>query len=88
MLHERRVKALVADADFIRDQLDTDERMDEAKRHVREAMLQHALGRISIEERDRILDILLFAVSAKAFPEIRSETPRDFDDHLPYGSLA
>ena len=47
---------------MIRDYHDGPERMDEAQRFVREAMLEFTLGKITDDARARILDILAFAV--------------------------
>ena len=62
LLHERHVQARVDAAELIRDFSDCAERTVEAERFVREAMLEFTLGRISDDERIRILDILAFAV--------------------------
>ena len=63
-LRRRRFEAMQADAELARDHPDGDERMQEAKRLVREAMYCQTLGRITLAERDRILDTLSFAVEA------------------------
>ena len=59
-LRERRARVLLADAAFIRDYPDCAERDQEGKRHIREAMHEHTVGRITLQERDQILHILSF----------------------------
>jgi hypothetical protein len=62
LLHERHVQARISTAELIRDYSDCPERTAEAERFVREAMLEFTLGRITDDERTKILDILAFAV--------------------------
>lgn len=87
-MRERHVGALVADAEFICGHHDDAAKMDEAQRHIREVMVLHALGRISTVERDRILNILWFAVPSEAPPGTRNEPHGQFDDHMPYGRIS
>lgn len=61
-LRDRRVVAHIADAEFIRDYPDCPERIEEAERHVRNAMFEFTVGRITDNERKAILQILAFAV--------------------------
>lgn len=63
-LRRRRFAATESDAAFVRDHPDSPERLAEAERLVREAMYDHALGRLTAAERDRILTLLSFAVDA------------------------
>lgn len=63
-LRRRRFEAMQGDAELARDHHEGDERMREAKRLVREAMYCQTLGRITLAERDLILDTLSFAVEA------------------------
>lgn len=62
VLRGRRTAALIADAELIRNVPTGSDRNEEANRYVREAMLLFALRKITREERDRILDILSFAI--------------------------
>lgn len=62
LLHERRVQARAADAEFIRGYPACLERTAEAERFVRDTMLAFTLGTITDDERRRILEILSFAV--------------------------
>lgn len=84
VLRGRRTAALIAEAELIRDAPMGTDRDDEAHRYVREAMLLFALRKITRAERDRILDILAFAIPAAspqteppASADIDSPTPRD-----------
>jgi hypothetical protein len=62
ILRARSAHAQIADAELIRDYHVGPERLAEAERFGREAMLEFTLGRITDDERARIFDILAFAV--------------------------
>lgn len=87
VLHQRRVGALIGDAKFIGKQPHSNEKMEEARRHVREAMVQHALGRINQQERDRILDILSFAVVAETLPNREPQLESNLDSSAAHGAV-
>lgn len=87
VLHQRRVAALVADAEFIRDQPDSGDKIEEAKRHIREAMLLYALRRITRAERDRLLAILSFVTVHEALPKPDRPPHPYFDDPDLHGPL-
>jgi hypothetical protein len=78
-LRERRARALLADAEFIRDHPDFPERDQEGQRHIREAMHEHTVGRITLLERDHILRILSFT-SVRQVPDIHDSPPAFFHD--------
>lgn len=77
----------MSDAEFIRDYADGEHKTEEAGRHIREATLQHALGRISMTERDRILDILAFAVVAQTSPDAQPQVKYDLDSPAAHGGV-
>jgi hypothetical protein len=62
LLREQHVRARIEAAELIRDYPDSPERVAEAERQVRQVMLEFTVGAISDEERNRILEILAFAV--------------------------
>jgi hypothetical protein len=62
LLRHRREEHLVADAQFVRDHPDSTERLDYARRIIRDAMLQCVLGSISQEAETRVLTVLSFAM--------------------------
>ena len=62
LLRRRREEHLVADAETVRDYPDSAERLDYARRLVREAMLQCTLGNIGQEAESRVFTILSFAM--------------------------
>lgn len=78
-LRRRRTNAFIADAELIRDAPDSEERQDEARRTIRNAMLLFALRKITRAERDRILDILSFATITEPTPEPEPPLYRDLD---------
>lgn len=87
LLKNRRTSALIADAELIRAAPAGQERDDEARRAIREAMLLFSLRRITITERDRILDILSF-VSVREPPPPQDRPPHPyFNDTDPHGPL-
>ncbi len=89
LLRARRTAALLADAELIRDAPPSTEREDEARRAVREAMLLFSLRRISLAERDRILDILSFAAVREPVPEPADPDPGfDLDSPDAHGPIA
>ena len=63
-LRLRRVEASQSDAELTRDHPESSERMQQGQRLVREAMYHQTLGRITLAERDQILQTLSFAVKA------------------------
>ncbi len=63
-LRLRRVDAMHNDAVLVRDYPDSAERTVEAQRLIREVVYSRAIGRITTEERDRILDVLSFAIAS------------------------
>jgi hypothetical protein len=62
VLRQRRLEALVAEAQTVRDWPDGPERMEEAQMLIREAMYRCAIDRISQDEESRIFSILAFAM--------------------------
>jgi hypothetical protein len=62
ILRCRREQHLIADAEIVRGHPDATERLDYARRLVREAMLQCVLGNISQETESRVFTILAFAM--------------------------
>ena len=66
LLRKQRSDALLRQAEAIRDYPDCEERIQEAETHVREAMLQRALGNLSDAERYRIFSILSFVMPSDA----------------------
>lgn len=82
-LRHRRTATLLADAQLIRDAPPSTERDDEARRSVREAMLLFALHRITRAERDRLLDILSFAIPPVP-PKPGPPTDADSESLVPY----
>lgn len=87
VLRTRRTAALIAEAEFIRGAPSGDERDDEARRAIREAMLLFSLRRITRAERDRLLDILSFVAVHE--PQQRPDRPPYpfFDDPELHGPL-
>lgn len=83
-LRRRRINAFIVDALTIRDHADVCQRDAEARRHLREAVLLYATGRISVEQRDRVFDILSFAAQPPATPEL--PTGLHLDNTKPHGS--
>lgn len=61
-LKQRRRESLIADAEFIRDWPVAVERINEAQKLIREAMLQCTLGHITQGDEYRIYSILSFAM--------------------------
>lgn len=76
-LRLRRVETLQSDAELIRDHPDAAERIQEAQRLIREAMCEQALGRMTLAERDRIMDVLSFAVLSFAVLSMRAQSEHD-----------
>ena len=77
VLRQMRMESLVRQAEFIRDCWQADcyslqERTDEARKLISAVLYDFALGKITAEERQRILDILQFA---KTTCIIRPEEP-------------
>ena len=77
VLRHMRTKSLVQQAEFIRDCCQAEcysfeQRTDEARKLVHAVLYDFALGKITAEERQRILDILQFA---KTTCIIRPEEP-------------
>lgn len=84
VLHARRPAARVSDAQLIRNAPAGDERDDEARRAIPEAMLLFTLRRITRAERDRILDILSFVtVHESLSPPDRPSDPNFDNEHGP-----
>ena len=79
MLRGGRTAALIDDAELIRDAPKGEERDQEARRAIREAMLLFTMRRITCEERDRILDILSF-VKVAAVPPVQNNSPNSDSD--------
>jgi hypothetical protein len=77
-LRRRRFEAMQGDAEFVRNHPVGHERTAEAERLVREAMYEHALGRLAAAERDRILAILSFAADS-----MRASNLEDLADFQP-----
>jgi len=66
VLRQMRMESLVRQAEFIRDCWQADccgleERTDEARKLIQALLYDFALGKITAEERGRVLDILQFA---------------------------
>lgn len=70
-LHRLRIEALLGQAQMIHDHPPGEERLREARRLLYGVMYDHALGRLSDEERERILGLLDFARDYHA-PEVPS----------------
>ena len=69
-----------SDATLVREHSDTPERTAEAQRLIREAMYEQALGRLTLAERDRVMELLSFAVPAMlAKPEESDAVPPAHD---------
>lgn len=85
VLKRRRFTALVADAVLIRDATPGTERDEEASRYVRDAMLLFALRKITSAERDRILDVLSFAIPAPA--DTQPPDGADIPSPAPHGRV-
>ena len=79
-LHVRRTAALVADAEFIRDAPANEERDDEARRAIREAMLLYTLRRITQTERNCLLDFFSFVTVHEPSPPPERPPHPYFDD--------
>lgn len=62
ILRRRREQNLIADAEIIRVHPDVTERLDYARRLIREAMLQSVRGNIGRETEARVFSILSFAM--------------------------
>ena len=62
ILRQRRVDALFADAEVIRDYLEGPERTEQAELLIREAMYKRAVARLTHEEAYRVFSILSFAM--------------------------
>lgn len=58
ILRERRHQALIADAEFLRSYPACDERVEHARRLLRQVMLDSALGRVTSGERAQVFEIL------------------------------
>jgi len=66
VLRQMRMESLVRQAEFIRDCWQADcyslqERTDEARKLISAVLYDFALGKITAEERERVLDIVQFA---------------------------
>ena len=61
-LHVLRMQGLLTAAETIRDWPAGEERIEFARRHIREAMLLGTIGRISQAEESRIFTLLTFAM--------------------------
>lgn len=86
ILRNKRTAALIAEP--IRDTPAGDERDDEARRAIREAMLLFTLHRITRAERDRLLSILSFVTLHEPLPKPDRPPHPYFDDPEPHGPLA
>ena len=71
-LHRLQIEALLHHAQMIRDHPPGEERSREARRLLYGVMYDHALGRLSDDERERILSLLDFARDYHA-PEVPRE---------------
>lgn len=60
-LHRLRIETMLRQAQIIRDHPPSEERSREARRLLYGVMYDHALGRLSDDERERILCLLDFA---------------------------
>lgn len=87
ILRNKRTAALIAEAELIRDAPAGDERDDEARRAIREAMLLFTLHRVTRAERDRLLDILSFATLHEPLPKPDRPPHPYFDDPELHGPL-
>lgn len=87
ILRNKRTAALIAEAELIRDAPAGDDRDNEGRRAIREAMLLYTLRRITRAERDRLLDILSFVAVHEPLP--KPDRPRHpyFDDPELHGPL-
>ena len=69
-LHERlealRQQQLLETIDLVRSWPDVEERIDAARRIIREAMLRRALGRMTDADRLHIMELLTFAMPKEA----------------------
>ena len=66
ILRKQRSDALLRQAETIRDYGDCEQHTREAETHVREAMLQRALGNLTDAEQYRIFSILSFVMPSDA----------------------
>ncbi len=66
ILRTQRAEALISQAKLIRDYPESPERTREAERHVREALVQRALGNVTAQEEYRIFSLLSFVMPSDA----------------------
>lgn len=79
-----RLDAMRSQAQAIRDYPDSDERTEEARKLIHAVLYDFALGRISDEEREQILDVLHFARKPCTIcPDEPISTFLDEDDRAP-----
>jgi hypothetical protein len=74
-LHELYLDHLLHAAETTRDWPESGEQMDQATRQVREAMILHAIGKITQEEKSRLLSILAFARPEEDDPPANDSLP-------------
>jgi hypothetical protein len=67
-LHELYVDHLVRTAEMTRDWPESAERMDQATRQVREAMVLSAIGKITHAEKSQLFSVLAFAMPEEHDP--------------------
>jgi hypothetical protein len=58
IFRERRLHALLADAEFLRDYPACDERIEQARLFLRQVMLDSAFGSVTAAERTKLFEIL------------------------------
>lgn len=81
-LRQMRIDALICQAETVRDWPSNADRIAEAMTHIREAMLQCTIGRITQEEKYHIISILHFAMPSDA-PSADEHPPVDPDEKPP-----
>ncbi|HPM83877.1 MAG TPA: hypothetical protein PLF81_24390 [Candidatus Anammoximicrobium sp.] len=73
-LHRLRIETLVRQAQMIHDYPPGEERTGEARKLLYGVLYDHALGRLSYDERERILGLVDFARDYHA-PEATKQSP-------------
>ena len=79
-LHRLQIEALLRQAQIIRDHPPGEERSREARKLLYGVMYDHALGRLSYDEREQILSLVDFARDYHA-----PEAPSPTDEHEALG---
>lgn len=75
-LHALHVEHLIRAAETIRDWPTNYERLEQAQRHIREAILNCTLGRITLAEESVLFSLLSFAMPEPDQVFDGSDTPR------------